>query len=352
VLTVYEWTGVEARALRLAKRMSVRAFAAHLGIAVRTVTKWEAGGAGTTPRPDTQALLDTVLQRATAEEQARFRHLLRQTRTPPPAIWEERACDYETWADDLERAAVHQYRQDHETASLLLNKWLNSTADRHDDQGLYLRARSLVLLGDSYRDQGVLTGPRAACRTYHRALTIYSQLAIPRRIAQVQLALTLISEMSGELDRAARGYEELSADERLSPRDRARSLLWLGTTLSKAGRHSAAIEKMNQAVRLMEELDEVEDWSVAHQKLALAHRAQGNLDQAQRLVAIALANAVSGSPLQSVRLQAAHGHILLSDRRTCDHGLKLLDQAAAMATRYRLGHQKRSIDGIRRDHER
>jgi hypothetical protein len=40
--------------------MSTRAFAEHLGVALRTVAKWESLGAETQPRPDTQAILDTA----------------------------------------------------------------------------------------------------------------------------------------------------------------------------------------------------------------------------------------------------------------------------------------------------
>lgn len=39
VATVHQWTGLETRALRLALRLSVRAFAEHLGVAVATVSK-------------------------------------------------------------------------------------------------------------------------------------------------------------------------------------------------------------------------------------------------------------------------------------------------------------------------
>jgi DNA-binding transcriptional regulator YiaG len=39
VPTVRIWTGREAAALRTAMRLSVRAFAEHLGVAVRTVSK-------------------------------------------------------------------------------------------------------------------------------------------------------------------------------------------------------------------------------------------------------------------------------------------------------------------------
>jgi DNA-binding transcriptional regulator YiaG len=66
VATVHHWTGLEARALRVALRLSVRAFAEHLGVGVRTVSKWEKLLAATEPRPDTQAILDTALARADA----------------------------------------------------------------------------------------------------------------------------------------------------------------------------------------------------------------------------------------------------------------------------------------------
>ncbi|MGQ0773883.1 MAG: NB-ARC domain-containing protein [Pseudonocardiales bacterium] len=66
------WSGREARALRAALRMSVRVFAAHLGVSNRTVSKWEAAGEQLTPLPDTQAVLDTALEQADAAAQERF----------------------------------------------------------------------------------------------------------------------------------------------------------------------------------------------------------------------------------------------------------------------------------------
>ncbi|GAA1370396.1 hypothetical protein GCM10009661_29510 [Catellatospora chokoriensis] len=71
-LTVVLWTGVEARVLRAAKRMSVRAFAEHLGVAARTVSYWESEGRQITPRPDMQAILDRALESATTEVRRRF----------------------------------------------------------------------------------------------------------------------------------------------------------------------------------------------------------------------------------------------------------------------------------------
>lgn len=62
--------------------MSVRAFAAYLGVSDRTVSKWEAGGQQLTPLPDSQALLDTALERADAAVQERFRDALSDSHAP------------------------------------------------------------------------------------------------------------------------------------------------------------------------------------------------------------------------------------------------------------------------------
>jgi hypothetical protein len=53
-------------------RLSIRAFAAHLGVDARTVNKWEARGSTITLRPDTQALMDTALGRAPDDVKVRF----------------------------------------------------------------------------------------------------------------------------------------------------------------------------------------------------------------------------------------------------------------------------------------
>ena len=52
--------------------MSVREFAAHLGVSDRMVSKWEAGGRGIRPRPINQQALDTSLRQADPEAQERF----------------------------------------------------------------------------------------------------------------------------------------------------------------------------------------------------------------------------------------------------------------------------------------
>ncbi|MGH3909423.1 MAG: helix-turn-helix domain-containing protein, partial [Pseudonocardiaceae bacterium] len=58
--------------LREALRLSVRDFAARLGIGIRTVNKWEARQADITPLPHMQDVLDTALALASDEAKARF----------------------------------------------------------------------------------------------------------------------------------------------------------------------------------------------------------------------------------------------------------------------------------------
>lgn len=83
-ITVQLWSGREARALREAKRMSMRAFAAHLGVSERMIAKWEAGGDSLRPRPVNQAALDTSLACSSADVQERFAQLMGYVTPPAP----------------------------------------------------------------------------------------------------------------------------------------------------------------------------------------------------------------------------------------------------------------------------
>jgi tetratricopeptide (TPR) repeat protein len=76
VIAVERWTGRETRALRRALRMTVIGFAEHLGVAVRTVSNWEARGTDIEPLPEMQAALDTALSRASNESVHRFQAFL------------------------------------------------------------------------------------------------------------------------------------------------------------------------------------------------------------------------------------------------------------------------------------
>lgn len=350
--TVHHWTGLEAKALRLALRLSIRAFAEHLGVGVRTVSKWEKFLASTAPRPDTQAILDTALARADAATHLRFETFQSEaggsrrgwvTPTAPPA-WE-----YESWADDLDRVVVALSQQDFAFADCLLSRWLSRfQRSELDEKGLYLFARSTALLGDLKRYRGTPVGLLSAQHSYAGARAVFTHLGVSRRVAQLELSLAVVMEMSGKLETAARAYEALAVDDRLSPRDRARARLWVGTALSKDGRHDYATRVMTAATRDFEDLAEPEDWSVAHQKLALARRDAGDLTAALRFLDVARSTGIVRSPMQRVQLTTAQAHILRTDPATHDEGLRLLDEAAQIAAGSDLGHQLRSIEAIRR----
>lgn len=70
--TVRLWTGLEAKALRKALRMTTHEFAGYLGVGARTIAKWEARGSDIEPQPQTQAILDIALAKASSDVQARF----------------------------------------------------------------------------------------------------------------------------------------------------------------------------------------------------------------------------------------------------------------------------------------
>ncbi|MEU5978404.1 hypothetical protein [Streptomyces sp. NPDC047315] len=348
--TVHEWTGAEARALRRALRMSLRDFAPYLGVAPRTVSKWEKLRGDVVPRPDTQAILDTALARADAATHELFEAILARE-TPAGgrvALSKASGAELESWSDDLDRTAIALARQDFTFADSLIRRWTHRfPASTLDDRGLYLLARSTTLLGDLKRDQGAVLGPLSAAADYTTARSLYGQLDIPRRVAQIDLSLAVTVEMSGQLTAAARQYEGLAADARLSPRDQARAQLWVGTALSKAGENAHAVHVMSDAARAFDALDEPEDWTVAHQKLALAHRGAGDLTAALHCIGIARSTARPDAPLPQVRLDTAYGHILTSDPATRDEGLRVLDSAAHTAARVGLRHQLVAIDSIR-----
>jgi hypothetical protein len=62
--------------------MTIEAFAEHLGVAVRTVAKWEAQGPKIVPTPGIQEVLDAALERATPAQQSRFQMLLEESSAP------------------------------------------------------------------------------------------------------------------------------------------------------------------------------------------------------------------------------------------------------------------------------
>ncbi|WP_326812475.1 NUDIX hydrolase [Streptomyces scopuliridis] len=86
---VERWSGRHACLLQSALRLGNEQFAAHLGIAVRTVATWHSD-ASVVPRREMQQLLDTAYEQAPATARKRFALLLAKERasansTPPGA---------------------------------------------------------------------------------------------------------------------------------------------------------------------------------------------------------------------------------------------------------------------------
>lgn len=112
------WTAPEVWRLRTAKRMSVRAFAAWLGVSDRMVSKWESG---TVPGPINQEALDTALRLCTADEIRRFRALperpprQRTSEVEPAPVAEPATVPLgqpppaELWEDETMRRALRHH---------------------------------------------------------------------------------------------------------------------------------------------------------------------------------------------------------------------------------------------------
>ena len=109
-MVVTVWSGREARALRTGLRMTIEAFAEHLGVAVRTVAKWEAQGPKIVPTAGIQEVLDTVLERATPAQQSRFQLLLEESSVPDERV--NHALEHPASVDLVTVARLRQRVQD------------------------------------------------------------------------------------------------------------------------------------------------------------------------------------------------------------------------------------------------
>lgn len=79
-MDVMQWTGALACHLQTALRASNEGFAARLGVSTRTIATWH-DRPDITPRPEMQAALDTLLEKAEPGARRRFDQLA----TPQPA---------------------------------------------------------------------------------------------------------------------------------------------------------------------------------------------------------------------------------------------------------------------------
>lgn len=255
--------------------------------------------------------------------------------------------DHDSWAEDLERIAGYLGRQQFERADTLLIRWTHGPSPgQSGETEMWLQGRTFMLMGDAQRDRGRLTGPLSADYWYQGAHGIFQQLHAKRLAAQAELSLAVVTEMTGHVRTAADRYRALANDERLSQRDRGRARLWVGTALNKNRQHESAVHAMAESAQIFENLDEPEDWAVAHQKMGLAERSAGHLDRALQHIQIARKVASDLTPLQRVRLDTAQAHCLLTDPATRGEGLSTLRSSRELADRYGLAHQLRSIEAI------
>jgi 8-oxo-dGTP pyrophosphatase MutT (NUDIX family) len=79
-----QWTGQKAARLQDAFEMTQEAFAAKLGVSVRSVAAWRANPA-MIPQPETQRILDTAFRKAGDAVRRRFIHLSRTAAPQPEA---------------------------------------------------------------------------------------------------------------------------------------------------------------------------------------------------------------------------------------------------------------------------
>lgn len=86
--------------------MSIREFAAHLGVHERLVSKWEAGGDRVHPRPVNQAALDTCLARSDDVERTRFAALTVPEPVPGPLLDAGRYATPSGYSNDAELLAL------------------------------------------------------------------------------------------------------------------------------------------------------------------------------------------------------------------------------------------------------
>jgi transcriptional regulator with XRE-family HTH domain len=86
---VHQWTGTEIKALRLAKRLSMKEFGAMLGVSQSMISRWERDGRDAKVGIDSQRIFDTCLAQSTAEERTRLTHW----RNRKPSRWPAKPAD-------------------------------------------------------------------------------------------------------------------------------------------------------------------------------------------------------------------------------------------------------------------
>ncbi|GAA2522579.1 orotidine 5'-phosphate decarboxylase / HUMPS family protein [Pilimelia columellifera] len=145
---VVKWSGLEARLLRQARRMSVREFASHLGVNDAAVSNWERRGVQARLRYQTQQILDVDLSRAAKEIQARFGAALEAASQPAAKAGSSDTGGTED-GDLGERSSSrsHQLLEIMTSAEPAAHYLSPKLAETHLEEFMRSRARVLLLQG-------------------------------------------------------------------------------------------------------------------------------------------------------------------------------------------------------------
>lgn len=335
---------------RKAVGYSQEKLAERLRVEPSTVGRWERGE--TEPQPWYRPRLAKALG-VPIGELARLLLVVAEHDTPSasgPAAGDR--VDRFSWEDDLDHAHALFSRQSFGDAKQLVERWLLRIPGNGSEQTLRLQARSHHLLGNILKDQGIyLLGLTSATTEYRRAQQLYQELGYDRRVAQVELLLGIVSEMRLDHARALTVYRAAQHDDRLSPVDKARGLLWQGTVLTKQRQPEQALPSIRAAIEAFERNESATDWESAHEKLALAYVHASHFDLAAQAFQIPLASSTKQTPLQRVQLTVARAHLSITAGQQ-EAGAQLLDQSEGLAREHDLHHQLSAIQALRHGTQR
>jgi transcriptional regulator with XRE-family HTH domain len=276
VIVVGRWTGQEASALRHALRLTIRDFAEHLGVAERTVAKWEAGGSAMVPVLVMQAALDTVLERAADQAKGRFGMLL-------AATWDPAGSADSAVTLGGSRRAERMLRLSEETASNLAAvtasyRRMYHTVDAHD----------LI--------DGVAQHVRTTRAYWRRTTDPELRPSLAAITSQTAMLAGRMSFFDPGRPSQAEPYYQTALEAAAGAGDRALQAVALGTKSfipRDRGDFDGALHLLRQAQDLTADEPTIRSWATAleamthswahqpNQSLATMERAEALLDQAR-----------------------------------------------------------------------
>jgi hypothetical protein len=266
--------------------MSVRAYAAHLGVAVATVSNWDSRGERARLNTETQQLLDIDLNRASDDVRERFAAILVSE------------------ADEMKRRAILI------TGGVAMVGTLAAAAI----PGTKGAARISPQLSDTITRLGraiLAPAPGATTRqvsAVHLAAAA-KQAWFLRQRAQYEVLATLLSDLIPEAEAGAAGLNDEESRQ-------ARATLVhvynaASSLLKRLGDDSLAPIAADRATRAAQTLDDPALLAAAHYRVANVLLAGGRADQAQD-VALAAADLVDPSSSRSKRSLSIWGGLLLT----------------------------------------